>query len=101
MVRDQRTGRDTVLAAPYFLDATELGDLLPLTKTEYVTGFESRKDTGEPHAPDEAQPDNQQAFTVCFAIDYLAGQDQTIERPAEYDFWRDYVPRLRPATAHP
>ena len=29
--------------AKYFLDATEQGDLLPLTKTEYVTGFESQK----------------------------------------------------------
>jgi 2-polyprenyl-6-methoxyphenol hydroxylase-like FAD-dependent oxidoreductase len=32
-VRDLHSGRDTVLHAPYFLDATELGDLLPLTKT--------------------------------------------------------------------
>jgi hypothetical protein len=96
-VRDLGTGRDTVLTAPFFLDATELGDLLPLTKTEFVTGFESKKETGEPHAPDEAQPDNHQAFTVCFAVDYLAGEDHTIDRPAEYDFWRNYVPQLRPA----
>src|SRR5581483_4838857 len=80
-------GADTVLHAPYFLDATELGDLLPLTKTEYVTGFESQKETGEPHAPAEAQPNNQQAFTCCFAVDYLEGEDHTIDKPAEYDFW--------------
>ena len=49
-VRDLHAGRDVVLTAPYFLDATELGDLLPLTKTEYVVGAESQKDTGEPHA---------------------------------------------------
>src|SRR5947207_3745752 len=55
-VRGTRSGRDTVLTAPYFLDATELGDLLPLTKTEYVTGFESQKETTEPHAPAQAQP---------------------------------------------
>ncbi|MFE3425582.1 hypothetical protein ACFXOL_22325 [Streptomyces californicus] len=30
------------------MDATELGDLLPLTGAEHVTGFESRRDTGEP-----------------------------------------------------
>jgi hypothetical protein len=96
-VRDLRGGRDVVLAAPYFLDATELGDLLPLTKTEYVTGAESHKETGEPHAPAEARPHNQQAFTCCFAMDYLAGEDHTIPRPAEYDFWRTYVPKLSPA----
>ena len=27
-------------------------------------------------------------------MDYLDGQDHTIDRPAEYDFWRDYVPEL-------
>ena len=95
-VRDRITGRERSLEADYFLDATELGDLLPLTRTEYVTGFEARSQTGEPHAPEAAQPLNMQAFTVCFAMDYAAGEDHTIEKPAEYAFWRDYVPQLRP-----
>ena len=55
-VRSLESGNEVVLRAPYFVDATELGDLLPLTKTEYVTGAESQKDTGEPHAPAEAAP---------------------------------------------
>ena len=96
-VRDRITGLERSLEADYFLDATELGDLLPLTRTEYVTGFEARSQTGEPHAPEAAQPLNMQAFTVCFAMDYAAGEDHTIEKPAEYAFWRDYVPQLRPA----
>jgi hypothetical protein len=100
-LRGLRTGRDAVLTAPYFLDATELGDLLPLTGTEYVTGAESHKETGEPHAPAEARPQNQQAFTCCFATDYLEGEDHTIDRPAEYDFWKRYVPALRPAWPGP
>src|SRR5262245_29368550 len=49
-VKDLETGVSRAIAASYFLDATEQGDLLPLTKTEFVTGFESRKDTGEPSA---------------------------------------------------
>jgi hypothetical protein len=61
-----------------------------------VAGFESRSKTGELHAPDEAQPDNHQAFTCCFAVEYREGEDHTIERPAEYAFWRDYVPELTP-----
>ncbi len=95
-VKGLEDGRERTISAPYFLDATEQGDLLPLTKTEYVTGFESRGQTGEPHAPQQAQPANIQAFTVCFAMDYVAGEDHTIEKPAEYAFWRDYVPELRP-----
>jgi hypothetical protein len=84
------------LQAPYFLDATEQGDLLPLTGTEYVTGFESQKETGEAHAPCEAQPQNIQAVTWCFPAEYLDGEDHTIDKPQQYDFWRDYVPRLNP-----
>jgi hypothetical protein len=96
-MRDRRRGTDTVLAAPYVIDATELGDLLPLTKTEFTIGAEARRDTGEPHAPEEANPLDQQAITWCFAMDYLPGEDHTIERPAEYAFWRDYVPAMTPA----
>jgi hypothetical protein len=95
-VRDGRGGRESVLRATYFLDATELGDLLPLTGTEFVTGFESQRDTGEPHAPAKAQPKNHQAFTCCFAVDNREGEDHSIDRPNDYDFWRKYVPKLRP-----
>ncbi len=95
-VRSLCSGSETTLTAPYFADATEMGDVLPLAKVEYVTGAESQKQTGELHAPAEAGPANMQAFTCCFAIDYLDGQDHTIERPAEYDFWRDYVPKMTP-----
>lgn len=96
-VKSLESGWERTIHAPYFVDATEQGDLLPLTKTEFVTGFESRKQTGEPHAPETAQPANIQAFTVCFALDHIPGEDHTIDRPEEYAFWRDYVPEMRPA----
>jgi hypothetical protein len=89
--------RDEVwLQAPYFVDATELGDLLPLTGTEYVTGAESRHETRELHAPEKADPNNNQAFTYCFAIDYVSGANHIINKPAQYDFWRSHVPDLTP-----
>ncbi len=43
----RESGAKQTLHAAYFLDATELGDLLPLTKTEYVIGTESQQQTGE------------------------------------------------------
>ncbi|MDQ6633099.1 MAG: FAD-dependent oxidoreductase, partial [Verrucomicrobiota bacterium] len=95
-VRNLRSGNEIALEAPYFIDATELGDLLPLTRTEFVTGAESQKETGELHAPEKANPQNQQAFTVCFAMDFLSGENHLIEKPREYNFWRDYVPQLQP-----
>ncbi|MFO0892870.1 MAG: FAD-dependent oxidoreductase [Isosphaeraceae bacterium] len=96
IVRDRRTGDERSLIAPHFLDATELGDLLPLAGIEHVIGAEGQDETGEPHAPAHARPEVQQAITFCFAMDYLEGEDHTIERPAEYAFWRDYVPELTP-----
>jgi FAD dependent oxidoreductase len=95
-MRSIEANAEIELQAEHFLDATELGTLLAVTKTEFVTGAESQKDTGEPHAPSEAQPTNQQAFTSCFAVDYLPGEDHGIDRPPKYQFWRDYVPKLAP-----
>jgi hypothetical protein len=45
------SGKEVLLTAPYFVDATELGDLLPLTKTAYVTGTESKAETGNSMPP--------------------------------------------------
>ncbi|GAA5509563.1 FAD-dependent oxidoreductase [Novipirellula caenicola] len=89
-------GAEFQVTAPYFIDASEQGDLLPLTNTEYVTGAESRHDTKESHAPEKADPDNIQAFTWCFAIDHIDGADHTIDRPKQYDFWKDHTPDLTP-----
>ena len=95
-IRDLRRGVDRTVTARYFLDATELGDLLPLAKVEYVTGAESQKQTGEMHAAAEPQPAGSQSFTYCFAMDYLPGEDHVIERPANYSEWQNYVPKLTP-----
>jgi hypothetical protein len=89
-------GRVT-LVGPYFVDATELGDVLPMTGVEHVIGAESRRDTGEPSALEEADPMDQQAVTWCFTVDHVAGGDHVIERPARWEFWRDYVPQMAPA----
>ena len=98
-VQDLRAGEERVLRAPFFIDATELGDLLPFTRTEFVTGGEARRDTGEEHAGESADPLDQQGITACFALDYLPGEEHLIERPAEYEFWRSYAPRLTPPYA--
>lgn len=93
----KETGHFMALSAPYFVDATECGDLLPLTQTEYVTGAEAKSETNELHAAAEAMPMNNQAFTVCFAMDYVPGANLTIDKPADYAFWHDYIPSLKPA----
>ncbi|MDX1639924.1 MAG: FAD-dependent oxidoreductase [Balneolaceae bacterium] len=93
---DRYSGDLRVLRGSCVVDATELGDLLPLTGTEYTTWAESKTQTGELHTADVADPQNQQAFTWCFAMDYVPGTENYIEKPGEYDFWRNYVPDMDP-----
>lgn len=90
-VRNSLTDVETVLTAPYIIDATELGDLLELANIEHIIGAESKDQTGELHAVDgEPQPLDQQAVTWCFAMDWLPGEDHTIDKPEDYDFWNSY-----------
>lgn len=89
-----RTNSKLILSAPYFVDATEMGDLLPMTGTEFVTGAEAKNDTNELHAPEKANPANNQAFTVCFAIDYVPGENHVIDKPKDYDFWKNFAPKM-------
>ncbi|MBK5196385.1 MAG: FAD-dependent oxidoreductase, partial [Proteiniphilum sp.] len=85
-----------ILSGKSFVDATECGDLLPLTGTEYITGTESKQMTGELHAPEKADPMNNQAFTVCFAMDYQPGVDNVQDPPEGYGFWSNYIPEMTP-----
>lgn len=91
-VRDDRSGLSCTVVADVFIDATELGDLLPLTSTSYVTGAEARAETGEPSAPDRAAPGEIQGFTMCFAVEFCPGENHTIAKPDGYEGLRDSQP---------
>lgn len=86
--RDETSGSERTLSAPYILDATELGDLLELARVEHVIGAESRRETGEPLAADVADPRDQMVFTHVFALDHLSGEEHVIAKPRDYDSWR-------------
>jgi len=91
-----RSGGQREVGARYFLDATELGDLLELAGAEHVTGQESRAQTGEPSAPVDARPENVQAFSWCFAIEHREGENYAGAPPENYDLWRNYRAALKP-----
>jgi hypothetical protein len=112
VVRGLESDRESLIEAPFFIDATPYGDLLELAGVEHVLGAESREDTGEPHASEHADSRDQQAITVCFAIENLPGEDHTIEKPLQYELWREHRPpgwpgpilswtTLRPETHEP
>ncbi|APU15418.1 MULTISPECIES: FAD-dependent oxidoreductase [Actinoalloteichus] len=95
-VADVRDGARHTITAAYVIDATETGELLELAGVEHALGAESRAEYDEPHAPEVADPLNQQGITVCFALSHHEGADHTIDRPAGYDFWRSYRPDFWP-----
>ncbi|MDT0266645.1 FAD-dependent oxidoreductase [Streptomyces sp. DSM 44915] len=95
-LRDLRTGERHTVGAPFVLDATETGELLELAGVEHALGAEARAEHDEPHAPEQADPLNQQGITVCFALSHHEGEDHTIERPADYAYWRAYRPAFWP-----
>ncbi|HEY4419759.1 MAG TPA: FAD-dependent oxidoreductase, partial [Pseudonocardia sp.] len=106
--RSDGTDGETTVSARYVLDATEEGDLLPLTGCEHILGAESRAETGELHALDgPADPLDQQAITWCAALRWHPGTSNIIDRPAAYSFWREYQadhwpgPQLGWATTEP
>ena len=96
-IRSTESGDLERIEARFFLDATELGDLLPLTGTEYVTGAESKRETDEPNAVEgDPQPENVQGLTWCMALSYDPNGNHTIDKPDQYDYWRAYRPSFWP-----
>ena len=77
----------------YVLDATELGDLLPLTGTEYIIGAESIQQTCEPHAqPKEAKEHCVQSCTYTFAMEHRTEEIAILDRPEGYSNYKDKQP---------
>ena len=77
----------------FVLDATEMGDLLPLAGVPYVVGSEAKNDTNEPNAPDKTNPACVQSFTYTFALEKRpdAERHRGVE-PPQYQFIRDHQP---------
>ncbi len=83
-------GSEARFTPRFVLDATDLGDLLPMCGEQgidWVVGAESASETGEPDAPAETKAHWVQPFTFPFAIDWSPETADTnvIERPYDYD----------------
>ena len=95
LVRDDRIlsvtvehadGEQICIQAAFFLDATDTGELLPMTGTEYRVGAESRGETGEAHAPEEADAQDQQPITWVAALQ-LDEERRPMKKPDSYEFF--------------
>lgn len=94
-VRSSLESDEVTLVGAYFIDASELGDVLELAQVEHVIGAESRNETGEHHALESANPRCMESITWCFAIDHVDG-DHTIDRPERFEHYRSMVPPYWP-----
>ena len=76
------------------IDATELGDLLPLCGAEHVIGAETIAQSGEPQAqPVEPKPHCVQSFTYTFACERRGeGERHVIARPEKYEHYKSAQP---------
>lgn len=75
------------ITAAVTIDATELGDLLPLAHAAYRTGREPASDTGEPSAiNDGGDRECTQRLTYTFALERRPpGENHRIAKPPGYD----------------
>ncbi len=76
------------LQGSVFIDATELGEFLPLAGADYVTGSESKATTGEPDARAVANPKALQSFTYPFIL--RIGAPSASKKPPRYEQNRKY-----------
>jgi hypothetical protein len=82
------------IEAAYVLDATELGDLLPLAGAPWRSGAESVEQTQEPHArADGPAPQLVQRFSIPFVVGLSkSGENHTIPCPECYQANRGRQP---------
>lgn len=83
------TGNWLSFKAKYYIDATELGELLAISGAPYESGVESKEETGEPSAPEKPNPDQVQDFTYPFIVEFVPHTDNTIAKPPLYDYFNE------------
>ncbi len=74
-----------VIQTKILLDATELGDVLAAAGAQYDIGMDSRHQTQEIYAPEQANDIIQDLTYVVTLQDYGQGANKTIPRPAGYN----------------
>ena len=84
-------GERVKLLGDYYLDGTDIGDLVCLSGAEYRVGAESRAETGETDAPEVADPEDMQAYIYSACLEDRKTGDYTIEKPEMYDMFKEKV----------
>ncbi|MGN1211294.1 MAG: FAD-dependent oxidoreductase, partial [Candidatus Cryptobacteroides sp.] len=78
-------GRRTRWEVKVLIDCTELGDVAKACGVDYRIGMDSKLETGESIAPEEANDVIQDMTYVAVLKDFGPGADKTLEMPKGYD----------------
>jgi len=87
-IMDMDSGVETVVNAQIVIDGTDTGDLLPIVGCEYVTGAESKIETGEPDANDIEDREDMQPVTHVAALEWDESKKGCFEKPTYYDYFK-------------
>ena len=85
------------LVAPYFLDATELGDLLPLAGVEFVIGAEAQAEPASRTLPAATSPTTSRRSPAASPSTTSTARTTRSTGPPSTTSGADYVPALQPA----
>ena len=85
-------GATLTLRPRFVVDATDMGDILPLAGAPYRVGVDGYEATGEPSAPPAGDRRATQAFTFTFAVEFRPGENHVIAKPQLYDELKDNHP---------
>lgn len=88
VVKDKESGNLTQITAKFFLDATDTGELLPLTGTDYTVGAEAKFQTQEPHAKDKEDVKDMQPITYVASLIWDETAQGTIDKPQSYETFK-------------
>lgn len=80
-----KAGKPYTVEARILIDATELGDVMAKLGVPYRIGMDSRHESGEAFAPEEANDIIQDLTYVVILKDYGKGANKTIKKPAGYN----------------
>lgn len=90
--RSIRGKKLTLFESAFFLDATELGDLIDQAGVEHHLGAEPRTKTGEAHAAPEEEAADLQPGTWVAAVEFVPGGSAPVEKPYMYEMWKRFSP---------
>ncbi|MDB5136179.1 MAG: FAD-dependent oxidoreductase [Mucilaginibacter sp.] len=78
-------GETVTVVAKVVIDATETGDVAAKAGAKFISGFDSKGDTGESQAPEKVSSEIEDITWVAILKDFGRKADKTIAKPEGYD----------------